>query len=53
MEQGPVLESLGVPLGVVEGIAGQTRLRVYNLLSCIGCFSHSLERAKKLKANPT
>ncbi|XXG69066.1 hypothetical protein AAC387_Pa06g2023 [Persea americana] len=28
MEQGPVLESLGVPLGVVEGIAGQTRLRV-------------------------
>lgn len=28
IEQGPVLESLGEPLGVVEGIAGQTRLRV-------------------------
>ncbi|XP_077244418.1 allantoate amidohydrolase isoform X2 [Tasmannia lanceolata] len=28
IEQGPVLESLGHPLGVVEGIAGQTRLRV-------------------------
>ncbi len=26
IEQGPVLESLGVPLGVVEGIAGQTRI---------------------------
>src|SRR4029077_12405229 len=25
IEQGPVLESLGIPLGVVEGIAGQTR----------------------------
>ncbi|KAF3774164.1 Allantoate deiminase [Nymphaea thermarum] len=28
IEQGPVLESLGLPLGVVQGIAGQTRLRV-------------------------
>ena len=26
IEQGPVLESLGVPLGVVEGITGQSRL---------------------------
>jgi allantoate deiminase len=26
IEQGPVLESLGIPLGVVEGIAGQTRI---------------------------
>src|ERR1700730_15463193 len=25
IKQGPVLESLGIPLGVVEGIAGQTR----------------------------
>src|ERR1700722_7089559 len=25
IEQGPVLESLGMPLGIVEGIAGQTR----------------------------
>ncbi|XP_068655429.1 allantoate deiminase 2-like isoform X2 [Aristolochia californica] len=28
IEQGPVLETLGYPLGVVAGIAGQTRLRV-------------------------
>ncbi|KAF6136558.1 hypothetical protein GIB67_016014, partial [Kingdonia uniflora] len=28
IEQGPVLESLGLPLGVVNGIAGQTRLKV-------------------------
>ncbi|KAG0451571.1 hypothetical protein HPP92_026370 [Vanilla planifolia] len=28
IEQGPVLESLGYPLGVVKGIAGQTRLKV-------------------------
>ncbi|KAK2976651.1 hypothetical protein RJ640_008187 [Escallonia rubra] len=28
IEQGPVLESVGLPLGVVEGIAGQTRLKV-------------------------
>jgi allantoate deiminase len=28
IEQGPVLESLGLPLGVVEGIAGQSRLEV-------------------------
>ncbi|GEM85862.1 allantoate amidohydrolase [Meiothermus granaticius] len=28
IEQGPVLESLGLPLGIVEAIAGQTRLEV-------------------------
>jgi len=28
IEQGPVLESLGLPLGVVESIAGQSRLEV-------------------------
>ncbi|KAJ4849099.1 hypothetical protein Tsubulata_034476 [Turnera subulata] len=28
IEQGPVLEFLGFPLGVVKGIAGQTRLKV-------------------------
>ncbi len=28
IEQGPVLESLGLPLGVVEAIAGQSRLDV-------------------------
>lgn len=28
IEQGPVLESLGSPIGVVNGIAGQTRLKV-------------------------
>jgi len=28
IEQGPVLEGHGVPLGVVVGIAGQTRLKV-------------------------
>ncbi|XP_043701924.1 allantoate deiminase 2 [Telopea speciosissima] len=28
IEQGPVLESLGLPLAVVKGIAGQTRLKV-------------------------
>lgn len=38
MEQGPVLESLGKPLGVVEGIAGQTRLKVCDLLSCVGYY---------------
>lgn len=27
IEQGPVLESAGIPLGVVKGIAGQTRLK--------------------------
>jgi allantoate deiminase len=29
IEQGPVLESLGLPLGVVEAIAGQSRLDVH------------------------
>nr|GMD97585.1 allantoate deiminase [Ipomoea batatas] len=28
IEQGPVLENLGLPLGLVKGIAGQTRLKV-------------------------
>ncbi|KAG6478560.1 hypothetical protein ZIOFF_062003 [Zingiber officinale] len=28
IEQGPVLESLGYPLGIVQGIAGQTRLKI-------------------------
>uniref|UniRef100_A0A803NA16 Uncharacterized protein n=1 Tax=Chenopodium quinoa TaxID=63459 RepID=A0A803NA16_CHEQI len=28
IEQGPVLEAAGIPLGVVKGIAGQTRLKV-------------------------
>lgn len=28
IEQGPVLETLGLPLGLVKGIAGQTRLKV-------------------------
>jgi allantoate deiminase len=28
IEQGPVLEQLGLPLGIVEAIAGQTRLEV-------------------------
>ncbi|XP_042477318.1 allantoate deiminase 2 [Macadamia integrifolia] len=28
IEQGPVLESLGLPLAVVQGIAGQTRIKV-------------------------
>jgi len=29
IEQGPVLEHLGLPLGVVDGIAGQTRLMLH------------------------
>nr|CAB3468668.1 unnamed protein product [Digitaria exilis] len=28
IEQGPVLEALRYPLGVVKGIAGQTRLKM-------------------------
>jgi hypothetical protein len=45
IEQGPVLEQLGFPLGVVRGIAGQTRLKVYkvlpyfNLVFCSVCQS--------------
>ncbi|KAH9747166.1 Allantoate deiminase [Citrus sinensis] len=31
IEQGPVLEWVGFPLGVVQGIAGQTRLKVYKV----------------------
>ncbi|VAI92405.1 unnamed protein product [Triticum turgidum subsp. durum] len=30
LEQGPVLEALRYPLGVVKGIAGQTRLKVHS-----------------------
>lgn len=32
IEQGPVLESVGLPLAVVKGIAGQTRLKVSKCL---------------------
>ncbi|KAK7859887.1 allantoate deiminase 2, partial [Quercus suber] len=32
IEQGLVLEWLGFPLGVVKGIAGQTRLKIYKFL---------------------
>ena len=32
IEQGLVLEWLGFPLGVVKGIASQTRLKVYKIL---------------------
>jgi len=28
IEEGPVLESVGYPVGTVKGIAGQTRLKV-------------------------
>lgn len=31
IEQGPVLETLGLPLGLVKGIAGQTRLKVLDI----------------------
>ena len=30
IEQGPVLEWVGFPLAVVKGIAGQTRIKVYD-----------------------
>lgn len=33
IEQGPVLESVGLPLAVVKGIAGQTRLKVFKMLT--------------------
>lgn len=33
IEQGPVLEWIGFPLGVVKGIAGQTRMKVITFLS--------------------
>jgi hypothetical protein len=33
IEQGPVLEWLGFPLGVVKGIAGQTRLKVHSVFT--------------------
>lgn len=33
IEQGPVLEQVGFPLGVVKGIAGQTRLKVKKIFS--------------------
>jgi allantoate deiminase len=37
IEQGPVLEKLGKPLGVVEAIAGQSRLEV----AFLGCANHA------------
>lgn len=37
IEQGPVLESLGLPLGVVETIAAQTRME----LVFLGCTNHA------------
>ena len=37
IEQGPVLDSLGQPLGVVEAIAGQTRMEFVFL----GCVNHA------------
>jgi allantoate deiminase len=37
IEQGPVLESLGLPLGIVEAIAGQTRA----IVSFIGKSNHA------------
>jgi allantoate deiminase len=37
IEQGPVLDSLGQPLGVVEAIAGQTRMEFVFL----GCANHA------------
>lgn len=33
IEQGPVLEWVGFPLGVVKGIAGQTRMKVNIIVS--------------------
>jgi len=33
IEQGPVLEWVGFPLGVVKGIAGQTRLKVHSVFT--------------------
>jgi hypothetical protein len=37
LEQGPVLEALRYPLGVVKGIAGQTRLKVHCSLLLYFC----------------
>jgi allantoate deiminase len=37
IEQGPVLEKLGLPLGVVETVAGQSKLQ----LSFLGCANHA------------
>ena len=45
MEQGPVLEAAGLSLGVVSGIAGQTRLSVIlkgAQVGCCPCRSHQL-----------
>lgn len=35
IEQGPVLEWVGFPLGVVKGIAGQTRLKVLDVFCSV------------------
>lgn len=43
IEQGPVLEQLGFPLGLVRGIAGQTRLKVCKVLPKM-CISKFKER---------
>jgi hypothetical protein len=43
IEQGPVLEQLGFPLGVVRGIAGQTRLKVYKVLPYFKIYKNGFE----------
>ncbi|KAL4201223.1 hypothetical protein AMTRI_Chr02g215010 [Amborella trichopoda] len=48
IEQGPVLESLGVALGVVEGIAGQTRIRV----TVIGSQGHAGTVPMSMRRDP-
>lgn len=45
IEQGPVLEAMGVPVGVVNAIAGQTRLRV----SMTGQAAHAGTTPMKLR----
>jgi hypothetical protein len=41
IEQGPVLEQVGFPLGVVKGIAGQTRLKVKKYYRHVSAFESS------------
>jgi hypothetical protein len=49
IEQGPVLEWLGFPFGVVKGIAGQTRLKVNKVLpACISFFFFFLTKTTKI-----
>lgn len=48
IEQGPVLETAGFPLGVVKGIAGQTRLRV----TVKGSQGHAGTVPMKLRQDP-